>query len=320
MNVNTKYAPKIALYKRQATLFLSSRFQQAIGRYAMSNKKSSSNRQVQTISISEIIPDPHQTRKEFTDFDIDSLAKSIEQNGQLYPILVEQTKDNEYQIIDGERRWRAFKKLSANSEGKDDSKYAAIEAIIMESKSELKGLLANIVRKEYNPMEFADALLALKNTLGKNTKNEDIGKYIGKSRTNVNEYFSLHNLPVDIQEKAKKESFVPFNRLKCLAQSKASDDEKLERYNNLHDHYKNKFNDEKHEKKGEETSVSNRATKHYFSIGKKLEKLNDELVSLAEQTYEDQKQPTEKSKEDLLKALQEIMASANKAIAKLQGK
>lgn len=183
----------------------------------------------------------------------------------MYPILVKQIKDNEYQIIDGERRWRAFGKLPSKPENQAANKYATIETIIIDSKSELTGLLANIARKEYNPMEYDDALLSLKQSLGKKTTDEDVGKFIGKSRVNVTEYLKLHDLPDEIQKKVRKESVVPFNKLKNLAQSKESDDAKIKLYDKLHSLYMARLSDEKTEKNTEDAPVSDRATRHYLS-------------------------------------------------------
>lgn len=232
---------------------------------------------------------------------------------------MEQAEGNGYKIIDGERRWRAFEKLSEKPENQAHNKYATIEAIILDSHSAVTGLLANIARKEYNPLEYADALLALKKSLGKKSTDEEVSKLVGKSRVNITEHLRLHELPVEIQQKARNESVVPFNRLKNLAQSKGSNDEKINIYDKLHAYYKAKLRGEKPEKKTEDAPASNRATRHYLSVGKKLNNLKAEIESLPERSYEAGKEPSEDSKEALITELQAIMASAQNAINKLQG-
>ena len=71
------------------------------------NKNSESSNGIQKINISQIIPNPSQPRKNFRDEELMELSSSIKNQGLIQPIIVKPIADNQYQIIAGERRWRA---------------------------------------------------------------------------------------------------------------------------------------------------------------------------------------------------------------------
>ena len=68
--------------------------------------------EVESIPVNKLVPNPFQPRKEFNQEKMDDLALSIDKNGQLVPIII-RIKGNQYEIAEGERRWRCLKQLKS---------------------------------------------------------------------------------------------------------------------------------------------------------------------------------------------------------------
>lgn len=140
-----------------------------------------------TIKISDIRPNPAQPRRTFSEQELAELATSIAQRGVLQPILVRPDPDapNRYQIIAGERRWRAAKQA-----GLED-----IPAVIRDTDDlELLeiGIIENVQRENLNPLEEAEAYGALMNRFGRTQ--ESLAESVGKSRAHVANTVRLLNL------------------------------------------------------------------------------------------------------------------------------
>lgn len=106
------------------------------------------------LPVSEIVPNPAQPRLEFEEEALRSLADSIAENGVLQPILVRRIRDHSYELISGERRWRATKLLGRET----------ISAVILDAtsrQSAIFAILENIQRKDLNLFEEAAALQCL---------------------------------------------------------------------------------------------------------------------------------------------------------------
>ena len=106
------------------------------------------------LPVSEIVPNPAQPRLEFEEEALRSLADSIAENGVLQPILVRRIRDHSYELIAGERRWRATKLLGRET----------IPAVILDAtsrQSAIFAILENIQRKDLNLFEEAAALQCL---------------------------------------------------------------------------------------------------------------------------------------------------------------
>ena len=186
------------------------------------------------VLIDQIEPDKKQPRAEFK---LSELIKSIKANSLIQPITITPLKDRKYQIVDGERRWRAYDELKKQAKDADEvKKYSTIKAICVKKDSQLLGIIGNIDRNSYNPMETADAYARIKELLGTD-KNGVVGKRIGKSRPLVSEFLSLRKLPKEIQDSAKKNSYVPFSKLREIARSKKSASEKIAWYKDLYKEY-----------------------------------------------------------------------------------
>ena len=155
------------------------------------NNNSESNTGIQRINISQIIPNPSQPRKKFKDEDLKELSYSIKNQGLVQPIIVKPTTENQYQIIAGERRWRASQLIGAHEIDcvvKDLDDTNVLEAALIE----------NIQREDLNVIEEASAYKGLIDI--KKINNEALSKLIGKSSSHVSNILRLLELDEKIQQ------------------------------------------------------------------------------------------------------------------------
>ena len=142
------------------------------------------------IPISQIEPNPDQPRREFDPTAMQELASSIATMGIIAPITLRQVAPDRYQIIAGERRWRASQMAGL------DAIPAYIRTADDESVMEL-ALVENIQREDLNAIEIALAYEHLAEQSG--MTQEKISERVGKSRTAVTNYMRLLKLPAQIQ-------------------------------------------------------------------------------------------------------------------------
>ena len=153
------------------------------------------------IPIKLIEPNPNQPRREFDESAMKELAASIREIGLITPITVRQTEEGTYQIIAGERRWRASQMAGL------ESLPAYIKTAADDDVMEM-ALVENIQREDLNAIEIALAYQHLSDTLG--LTQERISERVGKSRTSVTNYMRLLKLPAPIQMALKnKEMDMP---------------------------------------------------------------------------------------------------------------
>lgn len=141
---------------------------------------------ISTLKISLIDPKSDQPRKYFDKDALEELSESIRENGLLQPILVREYAEGRYQIIAGERRFRACK-LAGLSE---------IPAIVLDRDDKAAAqiaLIENIQREDLNPLEEALAYKSLKDEYG--MTQEDLSEKIGKSRSAIANSIRLLDLP-----------------------------------------------------------------------------------------------------------------------------
>lgn len=154
----------------------------------------SKNDGIQTLRLSQIEPKADQPRKHFDEESLLELSDSIKRHGLLQPIIVRESAQGYYQIIAGERRWRASKLA-----GLDE-----IPAIIMQT-DELEAaeiaIIENIQRQDLNPYEEATAYKALIDQYG--LTQEEISEKVGKSRSAIANSMRLLDLPDDVLEMLK---------------------------------------------------------------------------------------------------------------------
>ena len=147
---------------------------------------------VTMLRLSEIEPNPDQPRRTFDPESLAQLAESIAQNGLIQPIVVRSAaSDGYYQIVAGERRWRACK-LAGLTE---------VPVVIMEmddKKAAQIALIENIQREDLNPVEEAAAYRSLIRDYG--MTQEELGKQIGKNRSTVTNTLRLLDLPEEVSK------------------------------------------------------------------------------------------------------------------------
>ena len=149
------------------------------------------NKEVNKINISQIQPSPNQPRKNFKDNDLNELAVSIKNQGLIQPIIVKPAENGQYQIIAGERRWRASQLAGLHEVTcviKDIPDNQVLEAALIE----------NIQREDLNVIEEANAYKGLMEL--KNISNENLSKIIGKSSSHVSNILRLLELDKNVQE------------------------------------------------------------------------------------------------------------------------
>jgi len=147
------------------------------------------------IDIDLIEPNAKQPRTRFADEKLDELAQSIKINGIVQPILVRR-RGARYQLIAGERRWRASQRAGIQ-------KIPAIIREIADEKLLELALIENIQRQELNPIEEARAYKNLIEALG--FTQEMLAERVGKNRTVVTTCLRLLKLPKDIQQLVEEE-------------------------------------------------------------------------------------------------------------------
>jgi len=144
---------------------------------------------VRDIDVGLIYPNPNQPRTHFDEAAIDELADSIRDRGVISPILVRPV-DGGYQLIAGERRWRAAQKAQLHQ----------IPALIKElddSSSAEVALIENIQREDLNAIEEAEGYRKLIDRHGHTQ--EQLGKLVAKSRSHVANLLRLLDLPNDVR-------------------------------------------------------------------------------------------------------------------------
>jgi ParB family chromosome partitioning protein len=142
------------------------------------------------IDIDLIEPNTAQPRNSFDDNKIEELAQSIRANGILQPVLVRR-KGGKYQLIAGERRWRAAQRAGL-------AKVPAVVRDVADDKLLELALIENIQRDDLNPIEEAFAYKNLIETLG--LTQELVAQRVGRDRTYITNYLRLLRLPEDVQQ------------------------------------------------------------------------------------------------------------------------
>lgn len=144
--------------------------------------------QVQEIVLKDIVPNPFQPRKKFSSESIQELAISIEKNSLLQPILLRK-KGIEYQIVSGERRFRAYCFLNKD-------KIPAIITEIDDQQMLINALLENIQREDLNPLDEAKSFQQLAELF--TYTHEELAKTLGKSRSHISNSMRLLRLPSEV--------------------------------------------------------------------------------------------------------------------------
>ena len=145
---------------------------------------------ITSVFISDIIPNKNQPRKSFDKQILDDLVESIRDNGIIQPIVVRKVNNNKYEIIAGERRWRAAQIAAL-------SKVPVVITEATDQKAFELALAENIQREDLNPIEEALAIKDLIQTY--NFSNDDILKITGKQRSSIANIVRILDLPPSIR-------------------------------------------------------------------------------------------------------------------------
>ena len=166
------------------------------------------------IATDDIKPNPNQPRTHFNEQDIEQLARSIKEHGILQPLLVSDKENGSYQLIAGERRWRAAK--IANLE--------KVPALVRETNPQEileLALIENIQRADLSALEEAAAYQKLANDF--QLTQQEIADRVGKSRTTITNTLRLLELPDKIQKSLDNNEITEGHARALLGLSNAED-------------------------------------------------------------------------------------------------
>ena len=152
-----------------------------------------------SININQVEPDREQPRKTFNEDELNELADSIKAHGIFQPLLV-QKKDDYYEIVAGERRWRAAKIAGLKEVPCMVREFSEQEKVTIQ-------LIENIQREDLNPIDEA---LAYKRLIDEfNMKQDEVAESVGKNRTTITNSMRLLNLADEVQEMLVDEKLTP---------------------------------------------------------------------------------------------------------------
>lgn len=147
-----------------------------------------------TLSLNEIVPNKEQPRKTFDEGALQELADSITQHGVLQPLLVRPLPSGGYQLVAGERRWRASRLAGLKEVPVVVKELSDVETMEI-------AIIENLQREDLNPIEEAEGLQALIDRCG--FTQEEVAVSVGKSRPAIANALRLLKLPQDVLEMTK---------------------------------------------------------------------------------------------------------------------
>lgn len=153
--------------------------------------------EIKEIDINKIKPNPYQPRNNFSKDTLKELALSIEKKGVLQPITVREVQYDKFELVTGERRWKAAKQANLKT----------IPAIIREFKdNEMMevALIENLQREDLNPIEEAHAYKKMIQEL--DITQEEVAERVSKSRSTISNTIRLLNLPPSVQDIVSRET------------------------------------------------------------------------------------------------------------------
>jgi ParB family chromosome partitioning protein len=156
----------------------------------LSEPPATASEELREVDIDLIEPNNVQPRTRFDETQLEELAQSIKTNGVVQPILVRKTNGGRYQIVAGERRWRAAQRAGLQ-------RIPSVIRDVPDDKMLELALIENIQRQELNAIEEAYAYKRLIETF--NLTQETVAQRVGRDRTFVTNYLRLLRLPEDIQ-------------------------------------------------------------------------------------------------------------------------
>ena len=146
---------------------------------------------ISTLKLTDIEPNKSQPRKNFDITALNTLADSIRQNGVIQPLLVRSMPDGTYQIVAGERRWRAAKMAGL-------TEVPVLVKELTDLQAQQIALIENLQRENLNPIEEANGYKELMDKFG--MTQEEVARVVGKARSSIANSLRLLNLPPIIAE------------------------------------------------------------------------------------------------------------------------
>ncbi len=169
---------------------------------AAANAPSTDEASSSEIAIDRIVPNPKQPRRTFVEADLEELTESIRTKGVIQPILVrpDPAQPEMFEIIAGERRWRAARRAGLTM----------VPAVVreMDDREMLEiAIIENVQRADLNAVEEAEAYKALIDRFGRTQ--ESVAQQVGKSREHVSNTLRLLSLPEDVREHVREGRLTP---------------------------------------------------------------------------------------------------------------
>jgi ParB family chromosome partitioning protein len=169
---------------------------------AEANAPSTEDLSASEIAIDRIVPNPKQPRRTFVEADLEELTESIRTKGVIQPILVrpDPSQPEMFEIIAGERRWRAARRAGLSM----------VPAVVreMDDREMLEiAIIENVQRADLNAVEEAEAYKALIDRFGRTQ--ESVAQQVGKSREHVSNTLRLLSLPEDVREHVREARLTP---------------------------------------------------------------------------------------------------------------
>ncbi len=173
------------------------RLGKGLGALITDNNEADTQNKVTNIFVEKIEPNPFQPRQEFDQDTLKELGESIKENGVIQPITVREVEPDKYQLVTGERRWRACRLIGSKE----------IPALVREY-SDLQmmeiALIENLQREDLNPIEEAQAYQKMIEDF--NMTQEQVAQKVGKSRSSVANVVRLLKLAPKIQVYVSRET------------------------------------------------------------------------------------------------------------------
>lgn len=186
--------------------------------------ETSGARDVENVSVDQILPNPYQPRQRFSADELDELGRSIQAHGVLQPVLVRR-KGEQFELVTGERRWRAARQVGLKT-------IPAIVREVNEPEMLELGLIENLQRENLNVIEEAEGYQSLVTKF--NLSQDEIAQRVGKARATVANVVRLLSLPHEIRQMlvenklqaghAKVLLSIPLDEEKCFLARRAAEE------------------------------------------------------------------------------------------------
>lgn len=159
-------------------------------------QREASDRTLAYLPVESLLPNPYQPRTSFAEESLVDLSRSIKEMGVIQPIIVRASGNGRYEIVAGERRWRAARLAGI-------PKIPAVVRPLSDAESLELALIENVQREDLNPLDTAEAYETLIKKFS--YTHEALAERVGKDRTNITNYLRLLRLPDPIKEDLRTE-------------------------------------------------------------------------------------------------------------------